>query len=59
MIRVFYDSMKIFYRKHFARQHTTLFNLLVYTVVDVICGYKLLRNRFKPPERRAVGSAPK
>lgn len=58
MIRAFYTSMKIFYRKHFAWQHTTLFNLMVYAVVDGICSYKLLRNRFKPPERRGVGSAP-
>ncbi len=58
MVRAFYESMKIFHRKHFAGQHTALFNVLVYTVIDLICRYKLLQNRFKPPGRRAVGSAP-
>ena len=58
MIRAFYESMKIFHRKHFSRQHTALFNLMVYATVDLICIYKLLRNRFKPSARRAVGSAP-
>jgi len=58
MIRAFYESMKIFHRKHFAGDHTALFNALVYVVVDLICRYKLLRNRLKPPARRAVGSAP-
>jgi GT2 family glycosyltransferase len=58
MIRAFYKSMKIFHRKHFAGDHTALFNALVYAVVDLICRYKLLRNCLKPPGRRAVGSAP-
>ena len=58
MICAFYDSMKIFHRKHFAHEHSAPFNRLVYAVVDLICRYKLLHNRLKPPARRVVGSAP-
>ena len=58
MIRSFYDSMKLFHRKHFSLNHSPLFNHIVYISADFICRYKLIRNRLKPPSRRAVGSAP-
>lgn len=58
MIRAFYHAMKIFHRKHFARQHSRLFNWVVYRVIDLICRYKLWHNRRLPAEKRIVGSAP-
>lgn len=58
MIRAFYDAMKVFHRKHFAHEHTPLFNWVVYRSIDAVCQVRLLRNRLRPPDKRVVGSAP-
>lgn len=57
MIRAFYDAMKIFHRKHYAAHYPAPFNWLVYTAVDLLCAYKLWRNRRLPETQRVVGSA--
>ena len=59
MIRAFYDSMKLFHKKHFADKHPYALNIAVYAAVNLLCAYKLLRNHLKPPARRTVRSAPR
>jgi len=57
MIVAFYDAMKIFHRKHFAARYPQVFNALVYFAINIVCQYKLWRNRMTPQEKRVVGSA--
>lgn len=57
MIRVFYDAMIHFHRKHYAARYPAPFNWLVYAAIESVRQYKLLRARLSPPEKRVVGSA--
>ena len=57
MIRVFYDAMILFHRKHYAARYPAPFNWLVYAAIESVRQYKLLRARLSPPEKRVVGSA--
>jgi GT2 family glycosyltransferase len=48
-IRSFFGAMRIFYDKHYARQHSAPFNAVIRASIK---GYEqavLLRNRFRPP----------
>lgn len=47
-IRAFYDAMRIFYDKHYARQHSAPFNALIHLGISAYEAAVLLRNRFKP-----------
>lgn len=57
MIQVFYDAMILFHRKHYAAHYPAPFNWLVYTGIEVVRNYKLMRARLAPPDKRVVGSA--
>jgi N-acetylglucosaminyl-diphospho-decaprenol L-rhamnosyltransferase len=57
MIRVFYDAMIVFHRKHYAARYPAPFNWLVYGGIELVRQYKLLRVRMAPPDKRVVGSA--
>jgi GT2 family glycosyltransferase len=57
MIRVFYDAMIVFHRKHYAQRYPALFNWGVYAAIELVRQYKLLRARLAPPDKRVVGSA--
>jgi len=57
MIQVFYDAMILFHRKHYAARYPAPFNWLVYTGIELVRNYKLLRARLSPPDKRVVGSA--
>ena len=46
-IRLFYDAMRIFYAKHYARQHSAAFNTLIRTAIRGYEAAALLRNRFR------------
>ncbi|MEY3150457.1 MAG: hypothetical protein RLY92_684 [Chloroflexota bacterium] len=58
MIHAFHDAMKIFHRKHYAAQTPAIVNSTIYAAVNVLCAYRLLRNRLRPDAARTVGSAP-
>ena len=58
MIRAFHNAMKIFHRKHYAAQTPTIVNATIYAAVEMLCTYRLLRNRLRPQTKRTVGSAP-
>jgi len=47
-IRSFYQAMRIFYDKHYARQHSAPFNALVRASIKGYEAAALLRNRFRP-----------
>jgi GT2 family glycosyltransferase len=47
-IRAFFDAMRIFYDKHYARQHSAPFNALIHLGISAYEAAVLLRNRFKP-----------
>jgi hypothetical protein len=57
MIQTFYDAMILFHRKHYAAHYPAPFNWLVYTGIELVRNYKLLRARLSPPDKRVVGSA--
>jgi N-acetylglucosaminyl-diphospho-decaprenol L-rhamnosyltransferase len=57
MIQVFYDAMILFHRKHYAARYPAPFNWLVYSGIELVRNYKLLRARLSPPDKRVVGSA--
>lgn len=56
MIRAFYNAMIVFHHKHYENLYPAPFNWLVYTAIEWVCRYKLLRARLAPPEKRVVGS---
>jgi N-acetylglucosaminyl-diphospho-decaprenol L-rhamnosyltransferase len=56
MTLAFYDAMRIFYRKHYARQHPAVVNALVEAAIWARCGVSLLKNGLRPPERRRVAT---
>lgn len=58
MIRAFHAAMKIFHRKHYAMQTSAIVNAAIYAAVNLMCAYRLLRNRLRPQAERTVGSAP-
>jgi N-acetylglucosaminyl-diphospho-decaprenol L-rhamnosyltransferase len=47
-IRAFYGAMRIFYDKHYARQHSVPFNALIRASIKGYAAAVLLRNRFRP-----------
>ncbi|MGE3270329.1 MAG: glycosyltransferase family 2 protein [Chloroflexota bacterium] len=47
-IRSFYDAMRVFYDKHYAREHGAAFNRLIHLGISAYETVALLRNRFKP-----------
>jgi GT2 family glycosyltransferase len=47
-IRAFYDAMRVFYDKHYAREHSAPFNALIHLAIAVYEAAALVRNRFKP-----------
>ncbi|MCC7371691.1 MAG: glycosyltransferase family 2 protein [Chloroflexi bacterium] len=47
-IRAFYDAMRVFYDKHYAREHDAAFNLAVHGGIGLLEMAALARNRFKP-----------
>ena len=57
MIRVFYDAMIVFHRKHYAQRYPAPFNWGVYAAINLVRHYKLWRARLAPPDKRVVGSA--
>ena len=56
MTLAFYDAMRIFYRKHYATQHSLPLNLLVELAIWVRCGISLLKNSLRPASRRRVAT---
>jgi GT2 family glycosyltransferase len=48
-IRSFYDAMRIFYDKHYARQHSAPFNAIVRLSIKGYEAAALVRNRLRPP----------
>ena len=48
-IRAFYDAMRIFYDKHYARQHGAPFNGLIHAGIGLFEAVALIRNLLKPP----------
>ena len=58
MIQAFHAAMKIFHRKHYAAQTPAIVNAAIYAAVNLLCTYRLLRNRLRPQTKRTVGSAP-
>ena len=50
----FYDAMLIFYRKHYARQTFFLLNWLIYFGIYGKAALALVRNAFRPKDRRRV-----
>ncbi len=47
-IRSFYEAMRIFYDKHYARQHSAPFNAMIRASIKAYETAVLLRNRFRP-----------
>ncbi|MFN8636265.1 MAG: glycosyltransferase family 2 protein [Chloroflexota bacterium] len=47
-IKSFYDAMRVFYDKHYAKQHSAPFNALIHLGISTYERVVLLRNRFKP-----------
>lgn len=47
-IRAFYHAMRVFYDKHYARQHSPAFNAVIRTSIGAYERVVLLRNRFRP-----------
>jgi N-acetylglucosaminyl-diphospho-decaprenol L-rhamnosyltransferase len=47
-IRSFYDAMRIFYDKHYARQHSAPFNAAIRLAIKGYEAAALLRNRLRP-----------
>ncbi|HEX3246421.1 MAG TPA: glycosyltransferase family 2 protein [Chloroflexota bacterium] len=52
----FYDAMEIFYRKHYARQHSGLVNALVQLAIRSRCAISQLQNALRPEGKRRVGT---
>lgn len=52
----FYEAMEIFYRKHYARQHSGLTNRLVRGAIWLRCSLAFLQNALKPEAERRVGA---
>lgn len=53
-IRAFYDAMRIFHRKHYARHTPALLNLLIELGVSAKEGWTLAINLLRPAARRRV-----
>jgi N-acetylglucosaminyl-diphospho-decaprenol L-rhamnosyltransferase len=56
MTLAFYDAMRIFYRKHYARQHPIVVNVLVEAAILARCGVSLAKNGLRPAGRRRVAT---
>jgi GT2 family glycosyltransferase len=54
MTLAFYDAMRIFYRKHYARQHPAAVNWLVEAAIGLRCAFSVVKNGLRPPQRRRV-----
>lgn len=54
-IRAFYDAMRIFHRKHYARQTSAPLNWLIELGITLKEWWALSRNLVRPPARRQVG----
>jgi len=57
MIWHFYRSMIIFHNKHYRQTTFFIINLLIYAGIAFLYVRDILKNVFRPPERRGVGSA--
>jgi GT2 family glycosyltransferase len=53
-IRAFYDAMRIFHRKHYARHTPALLNVVIELGVTAKENWTLAVNRLRPPARRKV-----
>ncbi len=56
MLAYFYESMHIFYTRHFAPRHSRPFNWLVHRSIDAQHRMSLAKNRLRPPEARRVAT---
>nr|WP_290668629.1 glycosyltransferase family 2 protein [Ardenticatena sp.] len=56
-ILAFYDAMHRFHRKHYWQQTFAPLNWLIEIGIWVFCGIELVRNAFRPRERKGVASA--
>ncbi|WP_026369684.1 glycosyltransferase family 2 protein [Kallotenue papyrolyticum] len=54
-IRAFYDAMRIFHRKHYARQTSAPLNWLIEVGITLKEWWALTSNLVRPPARRQVG----
>lgn len=54
-IRAFYDAMRIFHRKHYARRTPALLNLLIETGISLKEALAIGRNLLRPTRARHVG----
>jgi N-acetylglucosaminyl-diphospho-decaprenol L-rhamnosyltransferase len=54
-IRAFYDAMRIFYRKHFARTTPAPLHALIELGITLKEAWALGRNLLRPPAARQVG----
>lgn len=54
-IRAFYDAMRVFHRKHYARHTPAPLNMLVEAGIALKETWALAVNSVRPPERRRVG----
>jgi GT2 family glycosyltransferase len=56
LLREFYRAMRVFYRKHYARQNGALLRKVVYAGISLSETLALFRNRMRPPEARRVST---
>ncbi len=54
-IRAFYDAMRVFHRKHYARRTPALLNMLIEAGIGLKETWALAVNSARAPERRRVG----
>jgi GT2 family glycosyltransferase len=52
----FYEAMEIFYRKHYARQHSPIVNGLVRGAIWARWSIAVLQNLLRPEDKRRVGT---
>ncbi|MFN0073367.1 MAG: glycosyltransferase family 2 protein [Chloroflexota bacterium] len=52
----FYEAMEIFYRKHYAREHSSLVNFLVQSAIKLRCSISMVQNALRPENERRVGT---
>ncbi len=52
----FYEAMEIFYRKHYAREHSSVVNGLVRAAIRLRCSISVMQNSLRPEHQRRVGT---
>jgi N-acetylglucosaminyl-diphospho-decaprenol L-rhamnosyltransferase len=52
----FYEAMEIFYRKHYACQHSSVVNGLVRAAIRLRCSISVMQNSLRPEHKRRVGT---